>query len=71
VLGRAIFDHLKEGEDIVGHAFPRLIPKKLLMGYRHDGFWASMDTFKDRQVLEQMYARGDAPWELWKRPSGA
>jgi glucose-1-phosphate cytidylyltransferase len=67
VFRRAIFDYLGEGEDIVGHAFPRLIPKKLLMGYHHEGFWASMDTFKDRQALEQMYARGAAPWELWKR----
>jgi hypothetical protein len=25
-----------------------------------------MDTFKDRQVLEEMYARGDSPWEVWK-----
>ncbi len=70
VLRREIFDYLKEGEDIVGDAFPRLIPKNLLKGYRHEGFWASMDTFKDRQTLEQMYARGDAPWELWKRSPG-
>lgn len=70
VLRRTIFDYLKEGEDLVVDAFPRLIPKNLLMGYHHEGFWASMDTFKDRQGLDQMVARGDAPWELWKRPAG-
>jgi glucose-1-phosphate cytidylyltransferase len=68
VLRRSIFDYLNEGEDLVGDAFPRLIPKGLLMGHRNEGFWVSMDTFKDRQVLEQIYARGNAPWELWKRP---
>ena len=70
VLRRAIFDHLHEGEDVVTDAFPRLIPKNLLMGYRHQGFWATMDTFKDKQALDQMYERGDTPWELWKRSPG-
>jgi glucose-1-phosphate cytidylyltransferase len=36
------------------------------MAYRHDGFYASMDTFKDKQQLDDMYAHGDAPWEVWK-----
>ena len=67
VLRGTIFDYLGPGEDVVGDAFPRLIPKHLLMGYRHEGFWASMDTFKDKQALDQMIARGETPWELWKR----
>ena len=70
VLRRSIFDVLHEGEDIVTHAFPRLIEKNLLMGYRHEGFWATMDTFKDKQALDQMYERGETPWELWRRSSG-
>ena len=36
------------------------------MAYTYDGFWASMDTFKDKQQLEGMYATGRAPWEVWK-----
>jgi glucose-1-phosphate cytidylyltransferase len=36
------------------------------MGYAYDGFWASMDTFKDRQQLENLYSSGAAPWEVWK-----
>jgi len=67
VLRSTLFDYLKEGEDIVTDAFPRLIAKDQLMGYRHEGFWATMDTFKDKQALDQMYERGDTPWELWKR----
>ena len=67
VFRSTIFDYLKEGEDIVTDAFPRLIQKDLLMGYRHEGFWASMDTFKDKQALDKMIARGDAPWEIWKK----
>ncbi|HET9251417.1 MAG TPA: sugar phosphate nucleotidyltransferase [Candidatus Eisenbacteria bacterium] len=67
VFRNTIFDYLNEGEDIVTDAFPRLIRKNLLLGYRHEGFWASMDTFKDKQALDKMIARGDAPWEIWKK----
>ena len=41
------------------------------MAYKYDGFWASMDTFKDKQLLDDMYARGDSAWEVWKRTPGA
>ena len=41
----------------------------LLAGYTHNGFWLPMDTFKDKQVLEDLYARGAAPWEVWKNGS--
>jgi hypothetical protein len=30
-----------------------------------------MDTFKEKQHLDEMYARGDARWELWKQPAPA
>jgi len=67
VLRRSIFDYFGDGEDLVVHAFPRLVPKGLLLGHRHEGYWASMDTFKDKQALEEVYSRGEAPWELWRR----
>lgn len=46
--------------------FQRLIAEKRLMAYQYDGFWACMDTFKDKQTLDDIYGRGDAPWEVWK-----
>jgi len=36
------------------------------VGHAYDGFWACMDTFKDKQHLESLYASGAAPWEVWK-----
>ena len=33
--------------------------------YRHDGFWHPMDTLRDRNELERMWAGGDAPWRMW------
>jgi len=65
VFKREIFDYMREGEELVGEPFNRLIKKELIMGYRYDRFW-SMDTFKEQQELSDVCARGDAPWEVWK-----
>jgi glucose-1-phosphate cytidylyltransferase len=43
-----------------------LLQEKQLIGYPYDGFWASMDTFKDKQELERLSNSGAAPWEVWK-----
>ena len=42
-----------------------------LAAYEYDGFWQSMDTFKDRQQLEEIHARGNAPWAVWNDGSPA
>ena len=47
--------------------FQRLIEQNKLFAYPYDGFWACMDTFKERQVLEDLYATGQAPWMIWDR----
>lgn len=65
VFRREIFDYLKEGEDLVDAPFHRLIEDGKLMAHAHDGFWACMDTFKERQELEDVYGRGNAPWVVW------
>ena len=44
------------------------VDERRLAAYEYDGFWMSMDTFKDRQQLEDIYARGDAPWQVWDEP---
>lgn len=36
-----------------------------LMAYRHEGFWQCMDTVRDRNVLEELWAGGNAPWKVW------
>ena len=67
---RAIFDSLCDGEELVEEPFQRLIAANQLMAYAHDGFFASMDTFKDKQHLEDLYGRGKAPWEVWRTNGG-
>jgi glucose-1-phosphate cytidylyltransferase len=66
VFKRDIFRFMRDGEELVLEPFQRLIQEKQLMGYHYDGFFATMDTFKDKQQLDDMYAKGSAPWELWK-----
>lgn len=67
IFKKKIFDYLREKEDLVEEPFQRLIEEKQLIGYRYNGFWVSMDTFKDRQHLESLYSTSAAPWEVWKK----
>jgi glucose-1-phosphate cytidylyltransferase len=62
-----IFDYMREGEDLVLEPFDRLITERQLLAYPFDGFWRNMDTFKDKQELDEMLARDHAPWQVWKR----
>jgi len=67
VLRKEIFSYMKDGEELVVEPFQRLIEENNLMGYQYDKFWHCMDTFKEQKELNDMYERGDAPWEVWKK----
>ena len=60
----AIFDYMREGEELVLEPFNRLIEDDKLMAYKHEGFWRSMDTLKDREILEDMVEQGNMPWRI-------
>lgn len=66
IFKKQIFDYMRDKEELVMEPFQRLVAEKQLIGYPYDGFWASMDTFKDKQQLEGLCAGGAAPWEVWK-----
>jgi len=65
VLRPEIFHYMGEGEELVEAPFHRLIDEEKLYAYRHDGFWAAMDTFKEQRELEDLYGTGHAPWAVW------
>lgn len=67
VFRKDIFRYMKAGEELVVEPFQRLIRKNLLLGYKYDKFWHCMDTFKEQRELNEMFERGDAPWEIWKK----
>ncbi len=64
LLKPEIFDYMSDGEELVVEPFARLIKENKLMAYRHTGFWRSMDTLRDRQVLEEMMEKGEMPWKV-------
>jgi glucose-1-phosphate cytidylyltransferase len=70
VMRPTIFEVLRDGEDMVPHAFHRLVPERRLLAQRHTGFWRAADTFKDRAELEDMFHRGQCPWMLWDPQRG-
>ncbi len=67
VLRNEIFKHIQEGDELVEKPFQRLIEQKKLATYQHNGFWQSMDTFKDKIVFDRMDAQGQCPWIVWKK----
>ena len=66
IFHRDILKYIDQGEEMLQEPFQRLMREKQLVAYRYDGFWASMDTFKDKLLLDDLYAKGPAPWEMWK-----
>jgi glucose-1-phosphate cytidylyltransferase len=66
ILRNEIFDYIREGEELVEEPFARLVDKRRLAAYRYRGFWACMDTLKDKTMFDELYARGNMPWAVWR-----
>jgi glucose-1-phosphate cytidylyltransferase len=64
VFSRKAFDGVSDATGVVLETdiLPGLAERGELSAYRHDGFWQCMDTYREMLVLNQMWARGDAPW---------
>ncbi|CAN5569968.1 glucose-1-phosphate cytidylyltransferase [soil metagenome] len=62
----SIFKYLNEGDRTIFERTPMetLAAEKQLAAYKHDGFWKCMDTLRDKQDLEGMWATGRAPWKV-------
>jgi glucose-1-phosphate cytidylyltransferase len=70
VLKNEIFRYMRPGEELVIEPFRRLIEDRQLAAYEYDGFFAAMDTFKDKQQLDDLYEGGQPPWEVWRENPG-
>lgn len=68
VITPDIFHFMEPGGDLVNGSFDRLIARQQLATLRYEGFWSCMDTFKEKQLLDDMVARGERPWAVWDRP---
>lgn len=58
---------LIDGDDTPLETTPleRLVARNELRAWRHEGFWQPMDTLREKELLEAIWARGDAPWKVW------
>jgi glucose-1-phosphate cytidylyltransferase len=65
VFRKQIFQFMRDGEELLHKPFQRLVEQGQLLAYKYDGFWGAMDTFKDKQMLDDIYATGRAPWQVW------
>jgi len=66
VLEPSVIDYI-DGDDTVFEKAPleSLVSDNELMAYTHKGFWQCMDTQRDKQLLEKLWAENKAPWKLW------
>jgi glucose-1-phosphate cytidylyltransferase len=67
VFEPAIFDYLEGDHSVLeGEPLERLAADGQLMAYRHEGFWQPMDTLREKQLLEDLWSSGEAPWKTWR-----
>lgn len=67
VCRRELFDYLDDREDLVFEQEPikQLVKDGQMMVYEHDGFWQPMDTYREYIYLNELCAKGAAPWIIW------
>ncbi len=59
-------DYLDDNSILEREPLERLARDGQLMSYRHEGFWACMDTYKDALTLNDLWSSGRAPWQVWE-----
>ncbi|MFN8112443.1 MAG: sugar phosphate nucleotidyltransferase [Solirubrobacterales bacterium] len=59
--------YLDEGSVLEREPLQRLAADGELRGFRHEGFWDCMDTYKDAVLLNDLWAAGDPPWRIWEQ----
>jgi len=57
-----VLEHLREDSVLEREPLERLAATGELAAFRHEGFWARMDTYKDAVALDDLYTAGEAPW---------
>lgn len=66
VLEPEVCDYIEDDHTVwEQQPLERLAREGKLAAYRHPGFWQCMDTLRDRNVLEGLWQKGNAPWKVW------
>ena len=66
VLSPRVLDYVRD-DSIMFEREPmeKLAEENQLMCYKHNGFWQCMDTLRDKEKLEKLWAENNAPWKVW------
>ena len=68
VLEPQVFEYIDGDMEMFEHApLQNLAKDGQLMAYRHNGFWAAMDTLRDKHNLERLWETGERPWAVWEK----
>lgn len=66
VFNPEIFDYIEDDQSVLEREpLEQLTTEGELMAFRHAGFWQPMDTLREKQLLESLWASGQAPWKVW------
>lgn len=65
VFKKDIFEYIEDGEELVQEPFYRLIAERQIIGYKNPGFWACVDTMKEKKMFDDMYVSQNTPWMVW------
>lgn len=67
VLNPEIFDYIEDDTTVFEkNSLQHLVEDGELMSYLHKGFWQCMDTKREMDILEKLWANGQAPWKVWE-----
>lgn len=66
VLDPSVLDYITEDSMFENEPMERIVRDGELASYRHDGFWQCMDTMRDKEQLEKLWAAKKAPWRVWE-----
>lgn len=66
VLEPSIFNYLKNDSTVFEtEPMEKLADDNELMSFKHEGFWQCMDSLREKEILEEMWTKGNAPWKVW------
>ena len=66
VLDPKVIDYIDgDSTTLEKEPFERICEEGQMNAYKHPGFWQCMDTMKDKEKLESLLSKGEAPWKVW------
>ena len=67
IFDKKVFDYLTLDDVLEEDTFKKLIADNEFNAYKHNGFWKSMDTFKENMQLDEMWNNDEAEWRIWPK----